>query len=145
MGTCKGSLFMAEEFALQQLLRQTHAINRDKGLIHFGISGGGIPRIYACGPLLDGIPPFWGTQWRGSVGLGSVEEARVTAEQLINRGVSCLKFYSGLPHDLMKAVVEVAASRGIPVAGHVGVVSARDAVQMGVQSLEHASGIRFAV
>jgi imidazolonepropionase-like amidohydrolase len=108
----------------------------------FGVSGGGMPRIYACGPLLDGIPPVWGDN-RGSLGLRSVEAARVTAEQLINRGASCLKVYSRLPHDLMKAIVEVATSRAVPVTGHVGAVSARDAVEMGVQSLEHASGIRF--
>jgi imidazolonepropionase-like amidohydrolase len=107
----------------------------------FGVSGG-IPRVYACGPLLDGIPPFWG-QSASSFGLRTVQEARATAEGLIKRGASCLKVYARLPHDLMRAVVEVAASRGIPVAGHVGAVSARDAVEMGVRSIEHISGIRF--
>jgi imidazolonepropionase-like amidohydrolase len=107
----------------------------------FGVSGG-IPRVYACGPLLDGIPPFWG-QSAGSFGLQSVEAARATAERLVKRGASCLKVYARLPQELMKAVVEVAASHGIPVTGHVGAVSARDAVEMGVQSIEHVSGIRF--
>ena len=108
----------------------------------FGVSGGGLPRIYACGPLLDGIPPFWG-ETAVSVGLRSVQAARATAEQLVKRGASCLKVYARLPHDLMRAVVEVAASQGIPVAGHVGAVSAREAVEMGVQSIEHVSGIRI--
>jgi hypothetical protein len=53
----------------------------------FGVSGGGIPRIYACGPLLDGIPPVWGTRWAGSVGLRSVQEARMAAGQLIKRAL----------------------------------------------------------
>lgn len=59
-------------------------------------------------PLLDGVPPVWGAEWRGSLGLSTVDEAR-----------------------------------GVPVTGHVGTVSARDAVEIGVQAIEHASGIRF--
>lgn len=99
------------------------------------------PRIFACGPVLDGIPPVWGTQWRGSVGVASVEEAREWAQRLLDRGVDCLKVYQRLPADRMRAVVELAASRGVPVAGHVGAVSAREAAEMGVRSIEHASGI----
>lgn len=101
------------------------------------------PRIFACGPLLDGDPPVWGTAWRGSVALTSVDQARAAAQRLLDRGVECLKVYSRLPSALMRAVVEMATARGVPVTGHVGTVSARDAVEMGVHAIEHASGIIF--
>ncbi|MGH2397719.1 MAG: amidohydrolase family protein [bacterium] len=101
------------------------------------------PRIFACGPLLDGTPPVWGTNWRGSVGLTSADEARAVARQLIDRGVDCLKVYSRLPAPLLRAVVEIASARGVLVTGHLGVVPARDAVEVGVQALEHTSGIQL--
>lgn len=101
------------------------------------------PRIFACGPLLDGVPPVWGTEWHGSVAISSADQARAVARRLIDQGVDCLKVYSRLPAPFMQAVVEIASSRGVPVTGHVGAVSARDAADMGVGSIEHASGIRF--
>jgi len=101
------------------------------------------PRIFACGPLLDGDPPVWGTAWRGSVALTSVDQARAAAQRLLDRGVDCIKVYARLPSALMRAIVEMATARDVPVTGHVGAVSARDAAEMGVRSIEHASGIIF--
>jgi len=99
------------------------------------------PRIFAAGPLLDGIPPLWGTQWGGSLGLGSAEEARAAAERLLDRGVDLLKVYQRLPLDAARAVVEAATARGVPVAGHLGAVTAQQASELGVRTIEHASGI----
>lgn len=101
------------------------------------------PRIFACGPLLDGDPPVWGTTWRGSLALRTADEARAAVQLLLDRGVDCIKVYARLPSALMRAVVEVARARGIPVTGHLGAVLAREAVEMGVQSIEHASGMNF--
>ena len=101
------------------------------------------PRIFACGPLLDGVPPVWGTAWRGSVALASGDQALAAAQRLLDRGVDCLKVYARLPSALMRAIVEMAVARDVPVTGHVGTVSARDAAEIGVRSIEHASGITF--
>ncbi len=101
------------------------------------------PRIFACGPLLDGDPPVWPAAWRGSWPLRSEEQARAAAQRLLDRGVDCLKVYSRLPSPLMRAIVELASVRGVPVTGHLGTVSARDAAEMGVDAIEHASGIAF--
>ena len=43
----------------------------------------------------------------------------------------------------MRAIVELASVRGVPVTGHLGTVSARDAAEMRVDAIEHASGIAF--
>jgi hypothetical protein len=76
------------------------------------------PRIFACGPLLDGDPPVWPAAWRGSWPLRSEEQARAAAQRLLDRGVDCLKVYSRLPSPLMRAIVELASVRGVPVTGH---------------------------
>jgi len=38
-------------------------------------------------------------------------------------------------------VVEAATARGMPVAGHLGAVTAQQAAELGVRTIEHASGI----
>lgn len=99
------------------------------------------PRIFAAGPLLDGNPPMWGTGWGGTLGLGSADEARAAAERLLDRGVDLLKVYQRLPLDVTRAAVEVATARGVPVAGHLSAVTAQQAAELGVRTIEHASGI----
>lgn len=99
------------------------------------------PRIFAAGPLLDGSPAYWGDSWGGSLSLGSADEARAAAERLLDRGVDVLKLYQRLPLEAGRAVVEVATARGVPVAGHLSVVSAQQAAELGVRTIEHASGI----
>jgi imidazolonepropionase-like amidohydrolase len=99
------------------------------------------PRIIAAGPLLDGMPPVWGPSYRGSLAVGSVEEARAAANYLLDRGVDWLKLYSRLPLDAAEAIVNTAHARGIPVAAHLGLVTAHQAANLGVRTIEHASGM----
>jgi len=99
------------------------------------------PRIFAAGPLLDGTPAYWGNSWGGSLSLGSADEARAAAERLLDRGVDLLKLYQRLPLDAARAAVEAATARGVPVAGHLSAVSAQQAAELGVRTIEHASGI----
>jgi imidazolonepropionase-like amidohydrolase len=101
------------------------------------------PRIVTAGPLIDGDPPIWGREWRGSVAVTSVEQAREVAGGLINQGVDWLKVYRGLTPDLLGAVTEVAHQHGIPVAGDLRATDAATAVKLGVRSIEHATGIPF--
>jgi hypothetical protein len=99
------------------------------------------PRILAHGPLIDGLLPIWSGPI--STSPATTADAWTLANGLIDRGVDGLKVYAGLPTDRMRAVVEAAKSRGIPVAGHVGVVSAREGASLGLRSIEHLSGIEL--
>lgn len=99
-----------------------------------------LPRISCYGAILDGAPALWGRTGM-SRELTSVEQARAEAATQIARGVDGLKVYFRLPLELMRAIVEVAAARDVPVAGHVGTVSASDAVELGLWSIEHTSGV----
>ena len=101
------------------------------------------PRVIAHGPLLDGAPPIW-VGWSGSVPLASAEEATTVTSDLLKRGLDGLKVYAQLPLNRLRAVMDVARASGTPVAAHLGLVAARDAVAAGVRSIEHASGVNYA-
>lgn len=99
------------------------------------------PRIYACGALLDGPIPRWGS--RVSRAIATVDEARAVARELILRKVDCLKVYEQLTPPQVQAVVEEATAHGVMVTAHLRDTSAADAVALGVRGLEHASGIDY--
>jgi imidazolonepropionase-like amidohydrolase len=99
------------------------------------------PRLYACGPLIDGPQPFWGA-WI-SRAVTTVDEARQTALELVQHNVDCLKAYVKLTPQHIQTISEVAAVHGIPVTAHVRATTAREAIVAGVRSLEHASGMDY--
>lgn len=105
-----------------------------------------LPRIVCYGPLLDGVPAFWGTEWKGSVELDSLETARKVTSSLIKKGVDGFKTYAGLSKELMEEVVRIAHKVNLPVASDLfWRVSAWDAAEMGITSIEHANGILFPI
>lgn len=105
-----------------------------------------LPRIVCYGPLLDGVPAFWGTEWKGSVELDSLATARKVTASLIEKGVDGFKTYAGLSKELMGEVVRIAHKANLPVASDLfWRVSAWDAVGMGITSIEHGHGILFPI
>ncbi|MDO8621038.1 MAG: amidohydrolase family protein [Candidatus Levybacteria bacterium] len=103
-----------------------------------------LPRIVCYGPLLDGVPAFWGTS-KGSIELDSLAATRKVTASLIKKGVDGLKTYMGLSKELMEEVVKIAHKANIPVASDLWSVSAWDAAEMGISSIEHANGILFPI
>ena len=102
------------------------------------IPGAARPRIFACGPLIDGPSPRHGT--RISVTVQTVAEARVVARQLVDRGVDCLKVYEQLTPPLVEAIVREVEGARIPVTAHLRDTTALQALEIGVRGLEHAFG-----
>jgi imidazolonepropionase-like amidohydrolase len=96
------------------------------------------PRIFACGPLIDGPSPRHGTGI--SVSVQTVAEARAVARRLLDRGVDCLKIYEQLTPPLVEAVVREAEATRVPVTAHLREPTALQALEMGVRGLEHAFG-----
>jgi imidazolonepropionase-like amidohydrolase len=75
----------------------------------------------------------------------SVEDARMAARILIEEAKpSFIKAYVGLTAPQLKAVAEEAHRAGLHVEGHLG-ISARDAIDAGIDGLTHASGITLSV
>jgi imidazolonepropionase-like amidohydrolase len=101
------------------------------------------PRIVAHGALLDGAPPPGGqvVMPPSIIPVGDAANGRTVAEHQIEHDLDGLKVYARLPLESMRGVVEVAKAHGLPVAAHVGVVSAREAVDAGVTSIEHVYGV----
>ncbi len=96
------------------------------------------PRIFACGPLIDGPLPRHGSWISESV--ATEGEARDVARRLLARGVDCLKVYEQLTAPLVLAVVQEAQRAGVPVTAHLRDTSAVAALEAGVRGLEHAFG-----
>src|SRR5438876_5477041 len=71
------------------------------------------PRIFACGPVIDGPNSAWGAFKSRAV--TTAEEARVVARELLAYQVDCLKAAVQLTPPQVQAVVEAAAPHGVPV------------------------------
>ena len=75
----------------------------------------------------------------------STGEARRAARDAIrNNRPSFVKAYTGITPEQLKAVVEEAHRAGLHVEGHLG-ISARQAIQAGIDGLTHATGIALSV
>ena len=93
------------------------------------------PRIFACGPILDGDPPFWS----GSRVVRNAEEGRHAVYELAAAKVDCIKVYEHISRDALEGVEEAAKERGLPVIGHVP-----DAVpfsEANLADVQHLTGI----
>src|SRR5207247_326910 len=96
------------------------------------------PRVFTCGPLIDGPLPRHGTGI--SVSVSTEGEARDAARRLIARGVDCLKVYEQLTPNLVRVIAEEAQRAGVPVTAHLRDTAATAALEAGVTGLEHALG-----
>lgn len=95
------------------------------------------PRIFYVGNGLDTPPPTRDH----FVGLTSPEMARTAVDLLHERGAVAIKVREHITAELLKAITDEAHKFGMPVTGHLRRISAYEAVQAGIDGLEHASGI----
>jgi hypothetical protein len=94
------------------------------------------PKIYACGPVLEGPEPFVAN----AVAIHNPDEARSTVDRLQQEGADFLKTYDGLPRDSYFAMVAEARRIGIPFEGHLPLaIRAREAIAAGQKSIEHGA------
>ena len=96
------------------------------------------PRLLYSGPVIDGANPV---NPDVSIVVLDEVEARLAARRLMDQGATSLKVYARLPLALVKAVVEEAHTRGVPVHAHLGAVDARDAIEVGLDGIEHATSL----
>jgi imidazolonepropionase-like amidohydrolase len=67
----------------------------------------------------------------------SAEEARKTVELWANKGATSFKAYTHITRAALAAAIEAAHKRGLKVTGHLCAVGFREAVALGIDSLEH--------
>jgi TolB-like protein/imidazolonepropionase-like amidohydrolase/class 3 adenylate cyclase len=99
------------------------------------------PRIFACGPVIDGPNSAWGP-WK-SRAVTSADEARTVARELLARQVDCLKVAMQLTPPQIQAIVEEAAAHGVPVTAQLGATTAAEAMALGVTGMERTLGIDY--
>lgn len=133
----------------------------------FGDVRGPKPRVLHSGPLLDGPDSFFKhfgpeavmpvdgvTDLGAAIAVRTPDEARAAVDLLAARGVHHIKLYEQLPPDAFRAAAVRAHDRGLPVMTDLGMqctrglsgaqVDALQAIQAGVDSIEHLSGYALA-
>jgi len=73
------------------------------------------PRLFACGPIIDGDPPFW----PDSRVVRNGTEAQMAVDEVATAGVDCVKVYGRLSGELLATVREAATRHKLPVVGHI--------------------------
>lgn len=97
------------------------------------------PRIFSCGPVLDGLPV---THPHHGEGLRDAAHAREVARRLIDRErVDALIATQEVTPEIVAALVEEAHASNVPVTVQVHRVSARRAVELGVDGVENTARI----
>jgi imidazolonepropionase-like amidohydrolase len=93
------------------------------------------PRLFFSGPLLDGMPPVWPDM---SLLVDTPQRARSAVNFLADQGVDFVKVYNNVKEPELKAIVETAQVRGLPVAGHIPrSMTMTRAIELGMTRLEH--------
>lgn len=95
------------------------------------------PRMYRCGPVLDGERSSWPSALRIVDGPQAISAVKT----LKAGGASCIKTYTGLPKEAFRAVAAETRRQGLPLLGHTPhAVNLRDVYDFEVQ---HFNGIPY--
>ena len=92
------------------------------------------PHLDVTGPFLDGASHSGSLEIRQLTG---PEDARQTVAYWADRGVTSFKAYAHITREEMAAVIKEAHKRGLKVTGHLCSVTYAEAVDLGIDNLEH--------
>jgi imidazolonepropionase-like amidohydrolase len=81
------------------------------------------PKMFVTGPYMDGR--------------ANPEKIRRAVDAWADRGVTSFKAYRYITHAELAAAIAAAHQRGLKVAGHLCAIGFREAIAMGIDSLEH--------
>lgn len=101
------------------------------------------PRLVCTGPALDSPGNTWPALTKT---VHTPEEGRRSVDTLVERGVDQIKIYAFLDLSCFQAVMDQAHRRGKYVLAHLGKpVNARQAIEAGLNEIEHLSGVAEAL
>jgi imidazolonepropionase-like amidohydrolase len=89
------------------------------------------PRMHVTGPYITGPTQSYMT------GVATPEEARRVVAYWAEEGATWFKFYTRIDRASFRAAVEEAHARGLKFTGHLCSVSFTEAVELGIDNLEH--------
>jgi imidazolonepropionase-like amidohydrolase len=101
-----------------------------------------IPRLFLTGPHLDMAPAAYP---ENSLLVNDPEEARAVVHRFVDEGATALKVYFRLPLASIRAVCEAAHQRNVPVTAHLEIVRADDAIEAGLDGIEHVTSVGTAI
>ncbi len=103
------------------------------------------PRIFAVGPMLNGIPNEGPGSIEGSLhGFEDPELVREEIRRLAARGVDGIKFYNTVSLEVLRAATDEAHNHGLRVGIHKVPSDANELADAGVDALVHGTGIGLA-
>jgi len=97
-------------------------------------TGKSIPRLFLTGPHLDTYPPAYPED---SYLVNDPEEGRLAVHRFASQGATAIKVYFRLSVEIIKEVCTTAHLYGLPVTAHLEITNARDAINAGVDGIEH--------
>jgi imidazolonepropionase-like amidohydrolase len=95
------------------------------------------PRMFTAGAMIDGVPATYPTATAVATG----DEARKAVDQRAVAGADYLKIYTKITPELLRPLLDEAATFRLPIAAHLGKIDALTAARAGVASLEHMAGV----
>ena len=97
-------------------------------------SGKPIPRLFLAGPHINTYPPAYPED---AILVQDAEEGRLAVNMLADQGATVIKVYFGLSIGIIKEVCTAAHLRGLPVTAHLEITNAKDAINAGLDGIEH--------
>ena len=97
-------------------------------------SGKPTPRLFLSGPHLDMFPPAYPSD---AYVVRDASEAVTQVNRAADQGASMIKVYFRLPPSIIREVCKAAHQRGLPVSGHLEITEAVEAIEAGLDGIEH--------
>ena len=96
------------------------------------------PRVFTASFLLDADPPI-----HRDIGLPVADPAKVPAivDEMVAWKVTTLKIYAGSGRPVGRKIIEEGHRRGLFVTGHLSAYRAQDAIEDGIDCLEHIESV----
>ena len=91
------------------------------------------PRLLFSGPMIDGDPPTWPLL---PVASADADAAVAAVDRHLAAGADAIKLYTTLPPESLRRCIERVGGR-VPVTGHLGRTLASEAMEAGINGLEH--------
>lgn len=93
-----------------------------------------VPRLFLTGPHINKYPPAYP---RDSYIVQDAVEGQQAVEKLVSQGATAIKVYYGLSIGIIEEVCKTAHLHGLPVTAHLEITNARDAIEAGLDGIEH--------
>ncbi len=99
---------------------------------------GSSPRVFTCSPLLDADPPIHRDVGRA---ITAPEQVPGVLDELTRWNVTTVKIYAGTRRAVGRAIIDESHRRGLFVTAHLSAYPAQQAVEDGVDGLEHITSV----